>query len=297
MMAQYGKLLAAGMGLSLLVGSCGSPQEIGGTGTTTDTLRTRDAEILSIGGRLFSIPSPVQAALAIRTAGLQYNKELTTPLERVDAASGKVAQASLLGMLGADLAYATVHQDGQRAMATMQAIEKLGSRLEVSNAFDRSLMEGFRNNINNEDSLLRFSSKAFSAADRYLKTNDREDVSTLVLAGGWLQSLHLTLSDPNAAQDQKIMDRIGDQKPALDALIDLLGDTEMDPAAAPMLKGLRELRREFDGVQRTYVYQSPVTDAARRVTYINSTTTVTMPEGKLDAIRARVAAIRTTILA
>ncbi len=298
MMAQYPKYLAAGFGLSLLLASCGGPQEIGDAEIDTDTLRTdRETEILSVGGRLFSIPSPVQGALAIRQAGLEYKKDLTTPLDHVDKATGKAAQAGLLGIYSADLAYVTVHQDGQRAMATLQAIEKLSGQLDLSNAFDRTLMDQFRNNLNNEDSLLRFSSKAFSAADKYLKTNQREDVSTLLLAGGWVQSMYLTLADPGTMQDQRLMDRIGDQKATLDALIELLANTDIDRSSQPLLKAMRELRQEFDAVERTYRYETPVTDASRKTTFINSTSTVTVPADKIDAIRTRLTAVRSMILA
>ena len=299
MMAQYRIFAAAGLGLGLLLTSCGGPQEIGDAEVPADTLQKepRETEILSIGGRLFSIPSPVQGALAIRNAGLQYQKDLTTPLEHADRATGKIAQAALLGIYGADLAYTTVHQDGQRAMATLQVIEKLSSALELSNAFDRSLMEEFRTNLNNEDSLLRFSSKAFGAADRYLKTDQREDVSTLILTGGWIQSLYLSLADPSAMNDQKLINRIGDQKASLDALIELLNNTDSDRSAAALLQAMRDLRSEYDGVVRTYSYESPVTDAARKTTFINSSTTVAIPPEKLEAIRARVASVRSLILA
>ncbi len=299
MIAQHRIIAAAGLGLSILFTSCGGGQEIGDPEITTDTLSTtpRETEILSIGGRLFSIPSPVQGALAIRNAGLQYKKDLTTPLDHADRATGKIAQATLLGIYGADLAYTTVHQDGQQAMVTLQVIEKLASALELSNAFDRKLMEEFRTNLSNEDSLLRFSSKAFSAADRYLKTDQREDVSTLILTGGWIQSLYLSLADPSALSDQKLIDRIGDQKASLDALIELLTNTDSDRSAAALIQAMRELRTEYDGVVRTYNYESPVTDAARKTTFINSASTVSIPPEKLEAIRARVATVRSLILA
>ncbi|MDQ3101160.1 MAG: hypothetical protein M3R08_07220, partial [Bacteroidota bacterium] len=246
MMAHYRIILLAGIGSLLLLASCGSPQEIGGTEVAADTLQAtpRETEILSIGGRSFSIPSPVQAALAIRKSGSKYQKDLTTPLEEVDQATGKMTQAALLGIYSADLAYVTVHSDGQRAMATFQAIEKLGTGLELSNAFDRKLMDQFKTNLNNEDSLLRFSSKAFRAADKYLKTNQREDVSTWILTGGWIQSLHLSLADSAGLKDQKLIDRIGDQKASLDALIELLTNTDSDRSADPLINVMRELRNE-----------------------------------------------------
>jgi hypothetical protein len=291
------KVLFAGTFLTVLLASCGGGQEIGETDPNVDTLNTtKETQILSVGGRLFGIPSPVQAAMAIKQAGLQYRSDLGTPLNKLDSATGKVAQATLLGAYGADLAYATVNGDGQRAMATLVAIEKLSSKLDLSNAFDKNLMDQFRNNLNNEDSLLRFSGKAFGAADRYLKTNDREDVSTLVLAGGWVESLHLLLSDPKTLNDQKIIDRIGDQKGTLDGLIDLLTDSEMDQMAEPLMLAMKELRTEFDNITRTYHYESPVTDAAKKVTYINSRTTVQMPADKMEVIRQKVDAVRNLMI-
>jgi hypothetical protein len=214
--------IVMGLGLGLLLAACG------GSGTTTpdnsvDTLAVdttpRETELLNVGGKIFSIPSPVQTALAIRKAGLKYQKDLTAPLDKGESAVGKVTQSTILGMYGADLAYVTVHKDGQRAMATMQAIEKLGNKLELTNSFDRALLDRFKTNLGSEDSLLQFSGTAFRAADQYLKNNQRDDVSALVLAGGWVESLYLTVSDPAAAKDQKLVDRIGEQKTALRALV------------------------------------------------------------------------------
>src|SRR5690606_12709226 len=148
-----------------------------------------------------------------------------------------------------------------------------------------------------QDSLLRFSSRAFRAADRYLKNDQREDVSTLILAGGWIESMYLMLSDPAIMNDQVTIDRIGDQKASLHALIELLTNTDMDRSAEAITAAMRELSREFDAVERTYTYESPVTDAQNRVTYINSTSSVEMPEGTLDPIRDRVSHIRSLIIA
>lgn len=286
--------------LGVLMASCG------GSGTSTtdqpaDTLAVdttpKETELLNVGGRLFSIPSPVQTALAIRKAGLKYQKDLTAPLERGEAVVGKVPQSMVLGVYGADLAYATVHRDGQRAMATMQAIEKLGSKLELTNAFDKALLERFKSNLGSEDSLLQFSGVAFRAADQYLKNNQRDDVSSLVLAGGWVESLYLTVSDPAAAKDQALVNRIGEQKNSLNALVELLEASDKEKAATAFVASLKELQVLFSAVSNTYTFQEPVTDAARKTTFINSTSTVTIPAEQLAAIVAKVTAIRTMMLA
>ncbi len=290
-------MIPLGLVLGLFITACGGPSSPPETVEDVPVTDTADgAEVMRIGDRLFSIPSPVQTALAIRKAGLAYRKDLTVPLERGDAMVGQTAQAIALGMMGADLAYVTVHQDGQRAMATMQAIEKLGNALEMGNAFDRTLIDSFKKNLGNEDSLLRFSGAAFRAADQYLKNNERDDVSTLVLTGGWIESLHLTLSDPEARKDQALLDRIGDQRATLDGLVALMEGHGGQDASA-VLDGLRTLRGHFSGIERQYSFEEPVTDAAARTTYINSRSTVTIPAEKLEAIAGQVSALRAKILA
>ncbi len=300
-MALYRKLpVALGLGFALLLASCGGSGSEG-EGQGTDTLATeeppKDAEIIGIGGKLFSIPSPVQTALAIRKAGLKYNKEMTAPLEKGDALTTKAARALAMGVYGADLSYVTVHKDGARAIGTIQAIEKLGGHLGVMNAFDRTLMDRFKANMNNEDSLLRLSGVAFRAADQYLKTNESEDVSVLVLAGGWVESLHLVVNDPAALKDQSLMNRIGEQKRALSMLVELIGASDKDGASAALLAALKELEAEFASITSTYTYAEPVTDASKKTTFINSTSQVAMPAETIAAITAKIAAIRNMILA
>lgn len=291
---------ASALGLGLLMASCGGA----GTSTpdtTADTLAVdtaqKETELINVGGRIFSIPSPVQTALAMRKAGLKYQKELTAPLEKADAAAGKTAQSALLGVYAADLAYATVHKDGQKAMATMQAVEKLGSKLELTNSFDKALLDRFKTNLGSEDSLLQFSGVAFRGADKYLKQNQRNDVSALVLAGGWIESLYLTVSDPAALKDQTLVNRIGEQKNALNAIVELLQTSDTENTVGNITSAFKELQGLFAGVSSTYTFQEPVTDAAKKTTFINSTSTVTIPADQLAAIVAKVTAVRNLMLA
>lgn len=289
---------AAALAALLLLASCGGGEQPATSTPEADAATAQgdgDNELLNIGGTLFSIPSPVQGALALKSAGAVYRKDMTTPLELAATVTGKVRQSMLLGIYGSDLAYATVHGDGQRSMATLQAIEKVGSAVGVSNAFDRSLIERFRNNLASEDSLLRFSGAAFRSADQYLKNDERLDVSTLVLLGGWVGTMHLVLGD--VAGNAALMERVGEQRNTVEGLLRLVDAHVKDEGRAALLDALRTIAREYENVQVTYTYKEPVTVAAERTTYINSTRTVNLPQERLSAIAAQVAALRNLILA
>lgn len=289
--ALFGAMLAA----------CGGPTDDTGKTPKADTLDVasngNDGGLMKVGGKLFSIPSPVQTALLIRKLGLPYEKGATLPLDAGAKYTARAQRALALGIYGADLAYVTIHKDGQQALKTLQAIEQLSNQLEVSNAFDKKLVEGFKRNLSNEDSLLRFTGVAFRSADEYLKVNQRDDVSAAVLAGGWLESLYLSLNKASDKVDPALAARIGEQRHTLENLIALLESTDTGKANASLIAGLKDLLTAYQGVTASYRFQQPTVDAANKTTYINSISSATIAPEALRSIIDKVKAIRTTITA
>ncbi len=293
-------LIASALALGLVAcGGDGSDQN--GKPPGGDTLQNPTpppgASVMNVGGRLFSIPSPVETALLIKKLGMGYRKDLPLPTSNTEGYATKAARGLALGMYGADMAYVTVHQDGQRALATLQAIEKLGTALDLSHAFDKALLDRFKNNLTSEDSLLRMSGEAYRMADQYLKTNERDDVSALVLAGGWIESMYLTVAAADGTINEDVARRVGEQKRTLGDLIALIEQSDKEKASTALLTGLNDLRTAFEGVATTYQFEPPVTDASKKITHINSTSTVAITPEQLRTIAEKVTALRSTLLA
>jgi hypothetical protein len=292
--------MAGVFGLSLL--ACGGEQAGGdGAGTGTDSLdtvvETPSTNVMKVGGHLFSIPSPVQTAMLFRRLGIGYQKELPLAIDQANTLTGKVGRSLALGMYGADLAYVTVQKDGSKALATLGIIEQLSAQLDLSNAFDKALLDRFKKNVSSEDSLLVLTGSAFRAADEYLKENGRNDVSALVLAGGWIESLYLTMNATSSRNDHQLAQRIGEQKRTLDDLIQLVQEADQDSLCGPFIAELKKLQAAYAGVTSTYVFEKPVTDAKTKTTHINSMSTVTVSPEQIKAIGEQVIKMRSTILA
>jgi len=286
--------------LPLLFGAflhaCGGAPEGGEQTTDTDTLSTSQQQgesgVVKVGGRLFAVPSPVSTAMALKDAGAAYDRSRTLDLASADAATSKEARALVMGALGADLGYAVLFDDGQHALSTMKAIERLGAELQLTHAFETTIVERFRDNLSSSDSLLRLSGMAFRAADEYLEQDQRQDVSALVVAGGWVEVLYLTVNDPQAASAKAIRDRIAQQGKGLESVVGLLEDHAAD---SPLLPGLRRLQMLYGDVGMQYTFQEPVTDTKARTTYINSVTTVDLTDDQLQAITEAVNDLRAQI--
>jgi hypothetical protein len=285
---------------SMLLAACGGGGDgQGADAAAKDTLAATPSDgggVVNLGGKLFSIPSPVQTALLIRSTGAAYQRDLLMDKGKAGALTGRMGRALAVGMFGSDLAYASIHKDGQTALATLQTIEELSAALEMGNAFDKGLVERFKRNVNTQDSLLRLSGEAFRAADRYLKTNERGDVASLVLAGGWIGSLHLALAHATGEAQTKLAPRIAEQRKALDDLIALIEANDKEKQCVALCSDLKVLKQAFAGLKSTYTFEKPVTDPASRTTFINSTSAVVITPQDLSAIAEQVAVLRTKYL-
>jgi hypothetical protein len=68
-------------------------------------------------------------------------------------------------------------------------------------------------------------------------------------------------------------------------------------AEVPELKTkLEELASVYDGIKLTYNFVEPTTDTTKKITYINSTTTVDITEHQLTQISEKVSEIRNKII-
>lgn len=250
---------------------------------------------LSVDGRVFSVPSPAQTALMLKSLGKGYDKELVVDPSLLEKMTSKGEKALMMGVFGADLAYAVAFQDGQTGLKMFQAVERVAVDLSLSNAIDKTLVERFMGNMQNDDSLLVLSGAAFSAADQYLKENDRNDISSLVLAGGWLETLNTSLSVYSKDPDDALALRIAEQRSALNNLVAIVESSSGNEKVNGFIQGLNELNSMFQSIPMEYQYEKPTTDIANKTTFINSTTTVDLEGDVLEKITAKVKELRQLI--
>jgi hypothetical protein len=281
---------------SVFVYSCGgSKQE---DTSTTDDLPDTDtvkAMALNVGGELFSVPSPIQTALLIQKSGVTYDKNILNPGNKNGQYSSDYTKALNLGIYGADLGYVSMYNQTQDALGYLGAVKQLADKLGVSAAFDQQTMKRINDNISNKDSMLVLVGIAYRASDAYLKTNKRTEISSLILAGGWIESMHFSIVAYTQKPTDEIKFRIAEQKQALGSIIKLITSHNM-PVAADLIEDLNKLAKIYEGVTTKYVYVEPTTDEAKKITFINSTTEISITPEQLKEISAQVTIIRNKII-
>lgn len=252
--------------------------------------------ILNMNGEIFSIPSPIQTAFLIKGSGAAYSKDVLNPANKSSQYSTNFSKALNLGIYGADLGYVTIYDQTQDAIGYLNSAKKLADELGVSGAFDTQLIDRFSKNLGSKDSMLVLVGVAYRSSDAYLKNNDRSDVSGLVLAGGWLESLYFATNVYKTKPNEDVKRRIAEQKSSLQSLIKLLTQFYSQPEYTEFIDNLNDLSTVFDGVEFKYTYEKPTTDADKKMTTINSKSEVKITPEQIETITQKVKSIRSQIV-
>lgn len=286
---------------AMLMACGGNGDGDGGDAEPIDTIQEpinpNKSNIVNVGGNLFSIPSPVQTSLLIRKLGLDASPDITNSTENLSRYTSKAQMALNMGVYGADLGYKTVFDDAQGALNYLKAVQELADALEISNAFDQGLLERFNNSMGNEDSLLVIAGAAFRASDEYLKNNERNEVAALVIAGGWVESMHFSIESAGEKPDAALMQRIAEQRTPLKNLVGLLTSIDENGECKELIGQLSDLQSTFDELEVTYHYETPTVVVEEKTTYLNSTTEVALDQEQMKTISEKVRAIRASITA
>lgn len=268
--------------------------ENGNDSTMVDSDTAKTA-VLNVGGELFSVPSPIQTAMLIQKSGVAYDKSILNTSKSATTYANDYERALNLGIYGADLGYVSMYNQTADAIGYLAAVKQLADKLGVSAAFDQQTMKRIETNISNKDSMLVLVGIAYRASDSYLKSNKRNEVSSLILAGGWIESMHFSISAYTKKPTDEVKYRIAEQKQALSSIVKLINSHNM-PNAAELSKQLTELEKIYEGIQFKYTYVEPVTDSLKKMTYINSNNEVMVSKEQIEQINAKVKEIREKII-
>lgn len=233
----------------------------------------------------YTIPSPLETASLFKKAGADYRKDLLNPIDHVDAYATNKKKALNLGIYGADLSYSSIYERTQQTMHYLNCSKALADGLAINDAFGEDVIKRLETNLNNRDSLLTIVSDTYWRADAYLKENNRENISALIITGGWIEGLFIgSHSIDSIETNSKLARRIAEQKYSYEHLISLLGTFPDDPAVKSVRDQIIKLDDAYASIK--------VENKGKTTTSKNENTGVTTIEGGFE-VKYTVEQIRT----
>lgn len=134
--------------------------------------------------------------LLLKSKGSEFNSSLANASGNASKYSSNFDRSVNMGIYGADLNYLTVFEQNEAAKSTVEAISKLASSLGIENAFDNKsfdkiVADGDSLDLREKSNLV---SKAFRNAEDQMYSEERALMGTLMISGGWIESVYLTSS-------------------------------------------------------------------------------------------------------
>jgi len=195
-----------------------------------------------------NISSPVEMAALIKSLGVPYSKEYLASTDYVDNYDTNYKKALGLGIFGADLGYLNMYNKTGSVIDYISAIKKLADGIRVGQFFDFTTLKRLATNNQNLDSLMYISVQNFNQMDRYLRENKRSNLSSLIVAGVWIESMYLVGEVSKKSPSAELTEKIGEQKIILSNLMILLKNYEKVPEFKGLINDLNDIQDLYQNV-------------------------------------------------
>jgi hypothetical protein len=291
--------------LLLLSGACGSSEKKSEEQDFMESLDSAEAAGPTIseeviGDILQRIPSPLEISVLLKESGRKYNAGYLNDPDNLAKYNTSYQRALNLGIYGADLGYTNIYEQNQDGLKYISAIKSLADGLNIGQFFDVETIGRLAANSQNLDSLLLITTQNFNSINSYLQEQDRANLSVLFLTGGWIEALHITCAvAQNSPDNVQLKETIGGQKIILENIMLLLSFyKDKDDNMASLLADLDGLKRAFDKVKITYIYEESTFEVVDGVMVIkdNSSSTIDITPEDINDIRNLTDSIRNKII-
>lgn len=241
-----------------------------------------------------NVSSPIEMAALIKESGVPFSKDYVSSPDNTDNLNTSFEQALRLGILGSDLGYLNMYDKTGMVINYISAIKGLADNLKVGQFFDFQTLKQLATNSTNLDSLMYLSVSSFNKMDNYLRENKRTSISALIVTGVWIEGLFLATQVAKNHPNQKIAERIGDQKNMLDNIIIILSNFKKDKQFADLVEELTPLKNAYKDVKVTFEQGEPeqVEVNGKLVIKQTSKSVVQITEAQIKNIIEITAAIR-----
>lgn len=294
-------LLFLMLGMILTGCNLGKKSEGEGSGDfeASGTLDTETQEQLNTAKRIFyALPSPLETAMLIKNAGAAYNEELMNPVSNSSKYITSKSKALNLGIYSTDLSYASLFDQSQATLDYVGAAKEMADGLNILDAINEETVTQLEEQINNRDAIIDIISETLMNSSSFLKENDLEGTASVVLVGGWIEGLYIAtnLVNEHDLEDNKLVERIVDQKLSLDIMINLLESSPEDADAQAVLEDVKALKTIFDKITIDQGEVTAVEDPETNVTTLKSESSIKITNRVFTELKTKVIEIRSSYI-
>lgn len=247
---------------STALAACGGSD----TADKAPTLVIGGADAGATPASLYQMPTPNELFSLVHDLAGEGHKRMLNPASNADRYASLKARSFNFGVYSTDLVYASSFRLNVEVARYYLATKKLAESLGITTAFTDNDFVRLERNLTKGDSLEFISNQGYLNAYEKLQQEQMGPTLALVLAGGWVESMHLVMSQIEAfGKNDALMMRVAEQKVTLEHLIQLMGEYQGDANVAELYKELVTIRDIYDQVDVKRVAHEGLSASGRMV--------------------------------
>lgn len=244
----------------------------------------------------YSLPSPLETALLIKTANASYDESLMNPVSNADDYNTNMELALNMGIYSTDLSYASFFNQTQATLNYIEAAKKMADGLEILDAIDEQTIERLEENLNNRDVIIDIISETLLNSTSFLEDRGLQATSAIILVGGWVEGLYIATNLVPEGVDldtNPLVERIVDQKLSMDIVINLLENNKESIEVQTLLDDIKELKKIYDKIEIEQSEITAVEDPKTNITTLKSESSYDISKAIFEELAAKVNELRT----
>lgn len=206
---------------------------------------------------LYSMPAPSDIALVLMDApGITFFEEILNPAENADKYITNNSIALNLGIYTADLSYASYFEQNQLSLSYLRITKKMAESLGITNSIEEKHLEMLSKTKLDKKAMIALINEVFMNTDAYLLENDRKEIMSMILVGGWVEAQYIATRHTKNSPDTnpELTKRIIEQQSAVQ-LMALMFES------VPENNVLSDLKNDVKQIREAYVkFNTGVTD-------------------------------------
>lgn len=244
------------------------------------------------------IPSPLETSALIHESGALYNESMLNDVDNSDGYTTKYSQAVNLGIYSTNLGYINMYSNYSASLNYLGAIKDLAEELRVSQFFDFATIKRLASNNENIDSILQISTSGFDQMNNYLRSEGRDEISVLILVGGWVEALYILTDVASKSPTPALIERIGEQKIFIEDIATVVGLYESHGYFNQIASDIEDLKTAYETVTIEYVEGEQKTTVIDGVPVVENTSEskIVMADNSLALITGRIQKIRKALI-
>ncbi len=243
--------------------ACGGGPDKGAQAPADELVIGGDPAVVS---SLYQMPTPNELFGLVKQLAGEGHKRMLNPASNVDRYVTIKSRALNFGVYATDLVYASSFKLNVEVARYYLTSKKLAEALGINSAFSDADFVRLESNLAKGDSLEVISNDAYQRAYEKMQSEQMGPVLSMVLAGGWLESMHLVVRQIEAfGKNEQLMARVAEQKVTLEHLLSMMEAYRSDANVEAIYTQLATIRDIYDGLNVTRMAHAGASSTGRMV--------------------------------